>query len=204
MRQAAGLIESTMPCSSMVMMPSTAASKIARRRCSFSLKAVSISLYALSLEGIVVGRGAPSRDHSLRAGVPVRPVLLQRKRIHRSTPDAEHSPSIAVSGPNLEQADSRVSKLGVSESQRVGDDGNGTQTHRRSRENGVEQHAEKWIEHACGDGNAERVVNKSKEKVLPDVPHHCTAQHHGLGDGAQVAVDESDAGALHRDIRASA
>src|SRR6266498_1855640 len=175
MRQAAGLIESTMPRSSMVMMPSTAASRMARRRCSFSLKAASINLYALSLEGIVAGTGAPSRDHSLRAGVPVRRALLQRKRIHCSTPGAEHSPSIAVSGPKLGQGDSQVSKLGVAESQRVGDDGNGTQTHRCSRDDGAEQDAEGRIEHACGDGDAKRVVNKSKEKVLPDVPHHCTA-----------------------------
>src|SRR6266487_2891271 len=205
MRQAAGLIESTMPRSSMVMMPSTAASRIARSRCSFSLKAASISLYASSLEGIVAGTAAPMRDHNLRAIVPVRTALLQRKRIHCSTPGAENSPSIAESGPNLQWDDSHgsLSKLSFAESQRVGDDGNGTEAHRSACDDGAEQHAKERIERPRSDGDPEGVVDESEEKVLADISHHRAAQSHRLRYSAQIAFDESDAGAFHRDIGAS-
>ena len=41
-----------------------------------------------------------------------------------------------------------------------------------------------------------------KEKLLPDVLHHRTAQNNCLGDAAQVAFEECDSGAFHRHIRA--
>ena len=53
-----------------------------------------------------------------------------------------------------------------------------------------------------GDRNAERVVDKREEKILPDVAHHRAAQANGFSIPLQIALEQSDAGALHRDIRA--
>ena len=48
------------------------------------------------------------------------------------------------------------------------------------------------------------VVDKGEEEILPDVAHHRAAEPNGFLDPAQIASEQSDAGALHRDIRAGA
>src|SRR6266496_164579 len=186
------------------MMPSTAISTIARKRASLSRSNESISLYSLSLEGISVGAGPPFRDTSLRTGVPVPPSLLREMPVWCSTLGAEHSPSVVVARPILGERNSQVSELCVAESQRIGDDGNGTQTHCRARDDGAEQQTEEWIEQARSDGYTERVIDESEEKVLTNIPHHRTAQDHGFRDAAKVAFDEGNAGTFNCDIGAGA
>jgi hypothetical protein len=55
-----------------------------------------------------------------------------------------------------------------SQPQRVGDHRHGTETHRGARDYWTQQHAEYGIENARGDRYPEYVVEKRKEKILPD------------------------------------
>ena len=65
---------------------------------------------------------------------------------------------------------------------------------------GLSRRPNERIEHARGDGHAERVVDEREEQVLADVPHRCAREAAGAHDAAEVALDEGDAGALHRHV----
>jgi len=69
-------------------------------------------------------------------------------------------------GKSVHNSGSPPLQLHASQTQRVGDDGNGTQAHRRAREDGTEQHFEHGIEHARRDGDSQRVVEEGEEQVL--------------------------------------
>ena len=53
-------------------------------------------------------------------------------------------------------------------------------------------------------GTPTHVVDERKEQVLPDVLHRRAAEPPRTDDAAQVALDQRDARALHRDVRAGA
>src|SRR6266478_5764435 len=88
------------------------------------------------------------------------------------------------------------SKFSVSQAECVANDRHGTQAHGRARDHGTQEQAEERIKHASGNRDTERIIDKRKEKVLPDVAHHRTTQGNGLDDAAQVAFDERNARAL--------
>src|SRR6266403_2074674 len=95
-------------------------------------------------------------------------------------------------------------KRDFAESQRVGDDGDGAEAHRGTGEHGTEQQAEGWIEDACGDGDADDVVEEREEKVLLDVADRRAAQLASANDAAQVALHQRDAGAFDGNVGAGA
>src|SRR5271155_5220790 len=95
---------------------------------------------------------------------------------------------------------SASSESDVSEPERVGDHRHRAQTHRRARDNRAKQQAELRIKHARRDWDTDHVVKKGKEKILPDVAHRRAAQPPRLRDTAQVAFDQRDPRALHRDV----
>ena len=92
----------------------------------------------------------------------------------------------------------------VPQPQRVRDDRNGTQAHRGAGNDRAEKHAEEWIEQPGRHGNAQGVVDKSEEQILPDVPHRRAAKTNRLGDPAKIAFDQRDARALHGHVGAGA
>ena len=53
-------------------------------------------------------------------------------------------------------------------------------------------------------GTPSDVVDEREEQVLPDVAHRRAAQTARAHDAAQVALDQRDAGALHRHVGAGA
>ena len=55
------------------------------------------------------------------------------------------------------------------EPERIADDRDGAERHRRARDHRAEQQAEERIQHARRNRHAEHVVDKRKEQVLPDV-----------------------------------
>ncbi len=60
------------------------------------------------------------------------------------------------------------------------------------------------IEQPGRDRDAQHVVDEGEEQVLPDVAHRRPAQAAGADQPAQIAVDQRDAGALHRHVGAGA
>src|ERR1035437_3112137 len=99
-----------------------------------------------------------------------------------------------ASGLNL------CSQFRISQPECVANDGYGTQAHRRARDDGTKEQAEKWVEQTCRDRNSQRVIDEREEKILPDVSHHRTAQVYGLGDAKQVAFHERNSRAFHRHV----
>ena len=92
----------------------------------------------------------------------------------------------------------------IAQAQRVADHRNGAQAHRRRGDDRAQQQAESRIEHAGGDRNAEHVVDEREERDSAG----CCASSRGSSararDARQVALDQRDAGALHRDVGAGA
>src|ERR1035437_363623 len=97
-----------------------------------------------------------------------------------------------ASGLNL------CSQFRISQPECVANDGYGTQAHRRARDDGTKEQAEKWVEQTCRDRNSQRVIDEREEKILPDVSHHRTAQVYGLGYAKQVAFHDRNSRAFHR------
>src|SRR5689334_8492549 len=91
-----------------------------------------------------------------------------------------------------------------SEAQRVRDDGDVREAHRDRGDEWAQEKSGRGIEHAGGERNSESVVAEREAKVLPDVAHGGTAQLAGADDAVEVAFDQRDLRALHRDIRAGA
>ena len=58
------------------------------------------------------------------------------------------------------------------------------------------------IEDAGGDRDAGGVVDEGEEQVLPDVAHGRLRKPARANDAAEVALQQRDAGALHRDVGA--
>src|SRR6185437_11894655 len=86
------------------------------------------------------------------------------------------------------------------EAERVPDDRDRAEAHRRRGDHRVQQDSEPGIEDACGQRDARGVVDESEEQVLLDVPQRLAADPAGPGDGAQIAFHQGDTGALHRDV----
>ena len=113
------------------------------------------------------------------------------------------------------QADTRARAIGASggaadsqtdgaQPQRIADDQNRAQAHRRAGDHRIEQQAEGRIEHAGRERHRERIEDKGEEQVLPDVAHGGAAEMPRAHDASQIAFDQGDAGAFHRDIGAGA
>src|SRR5207248_710526 len=86
------------------------------------------------------------------------------------------------------------------QTQRVCDHRDGTQAHCGPGDHWAEKPAEKRIKCSRSDWNAQRVVNKSEEKILADVSHHRATEPNRFLDPTQIAFHQSDSGAFHRDI----
>ena len=88
--------------------------------------------------------------------------------------------------------------------QRIADHAHRRQRHRRGGDDRRQQQAESRIEDARGDRDAGGVVDEGEEQVLPDVAHGRLRQAAGADDAAEIAFQQRDAGAFHRDIGAGA
>src|SRR5581483_11907349 len=86
----------------------------------------------------------------------------------------------------------------------VGDHRHRTETHGCGGEHRIEQDAEKRVEDAGGEGNAEEVIDEGEEEILANVGHGATAQEDSAGQAAQIALHEGDAGRFDGDVGAGA
>src|SRR4051812_39125926 len=90
------------------------------------------------------------------------------------------------------------------QTQRISNHAHRGERHGRARDHWAEQNAKERVEQTCSDRDANRIVDESKKQVLPDVAHHGPAQPNRLLDSTQVAAEQCDACALHRDVSARA
>src|SRR3954471_23525431 len=90
-------------------------------------------------------------------------------------------------------------QLGTAQPQGVGDDRQRTEGHRGAGPDGADQPAGYRIENAGGDGDADRVVDECEEQILPDVRERRAREAARADNAAQVAADQRDARAFHRD-----
>ena len=97
----------------------------------------------------------------------------------------------------------RVS-AGRPQPQRVADHADRRQRHRGGRDDRRQQDAEGGIEDARRDRDAGRVVDEGEEQVLADVAHGRLRQRSRADDAGEIAFQQRDAGAFHRDIGAGA
>ena len=86
--------------------------------------------------------------------------------------------------------------------QRVADDAYRRQRHRRGRDDRRQQQAERGIENACGDRDAGGVVDEGEEQVLADIAHGRLREPPGADDADQIAFQQRDACAFHRNVSA--
>ena len=67
-------------------------------------------------------------------------------------------------------------------------------------QNRADEEARERVERSGRDRHPDGVVDKRQKQILTDVPHRRAAQPSGPDDSHQIAADERDAGALHRDV----
>src|SRR3954454_8310458 len=89
---------------------------------------------------------------------------------------------------------------GYAQPQCIGDDTYRRNGDRGSSNNRREQDTETRIEDARGNRNAGGVVYKSEEQILPDVVHGGPREAARANDAAQIAFQERNVSALHRDV----
>src|SRR5207302_197908 len=75
------------------------------------------------------------------------------------------------------------------QTQRVCDHGDGTQAHCGPGDHWAEKPAEKRVKRTGSDGNAERIIDKSEEKILANVAHYCATEADCFVDPAEIAFD---------------
>src|ERR1700682_5409375 len=88
------------------------------------------------------------------------------------------------------------------QSQGVADDAHRWQRHGGGGNDRREQDAEMGIEDACSNRDAGGVIDEREEQILPDVAHGRLREPAGANDAAQIALQQGDAGTLHRDVGA--
>ena len=98
----------------------------------------------------------------------------------------------------------RLSSAARPQPQRVRDHGRGTQAHRQRRDHRRQQPAGERVQHAGRQRNAERVVDEGEAEVLLHVAHGLLREPPRPRDAAQVALDQRDLRAVHRDVGARA
>lgn len=91
-------------------------------------------------------------------------------------------------------------KFDPSQPQRVGDDGDGGQTHRRRCNHRRQEQTGDGIEQSCCDRHADGVVGEGEEQVLLDVAQGSASQFPRPHDAHQVAAQKRDACAFHRHV----
>ena len=88
-----------------------------------------------------------------------------------------------------------------SQTQGIQHDGNGGETHGSSRDHGVQGQACNAVKHTCRNRDADNVIDKCPEKVLPNVLHDGFGQVDGGNHVHQVAFHEDDVGRFDGDVR---
>src|SRR5467141_1945753 len=78
------------------------------------------------------------------------------------------------------------SERGFAQAQSIRNHRHGAEAHGRARNHGTQQPMEEWIEGAGRNRDSQRVVKKSKSKVLADVPDRGAAQPPSAHNPAQV------------------
>src|SRR5262249_55526559 len=100
----------------------------------------------------------------------------------------------------------RVEKSGskprVAQPKGVGNYRYGAEAHGGCCKDRLEEKASKWIQQSSGNGDTEQVVDEGKEKILPDVAHRSLAKLARAQDGREIALQQRDVSAFHRNIRA--
>src|SRR5579872_263366 len=84
-------------------------------------------------------------------------------------------------------------QLGVPQTQRIGDHGDGAEAHGGGGEDRAEEDAEERVQNAGCDGHSERVVDEGEEKILADVAHCGLAEAAGAEDSGEISFDQRDA-----------
>ncbi len=85
--------------------------------------------------------------------------------------------------------------------QRVADDADRGQRHRRGGDHRRQHNSKERIERARGDRHARGVVDEGEEQVLADIGHGRLRQAPRPHDAHQIAFDQSDISAFDRHIR---
>src|SRR5271154_2620778 len=88
--------------------------------------------------------------------------------------------------------------------QGVRDNRDGTEAHRRAGNHGAKQPAEQRIENAGSNRNTERIVQKSKSQILPNIADRRLAQPPRPENPAQIPFKQNDSGVFDGHIRAAA
>src|SRR3954469_21834396 len=95
-----------------------------------------------------------------------------------------------------------VSKFYATQPQCIGNHRDRAKRHSRAGDDRTQEDAEERIENSGRDRNPQKVVNKGKEKVLPDIAHRRPAQAPGFSDTAQIALYQRYMSAFDRDVGA--
>ena len=82
----------------------------------------------------------------------------------------------------------------------VGNHGNRAEGHSGAGYDRAQKNTEEGKQNARRYWNAEHVVNKCEEKVLPDVAHRRAAQATRFGNTAEIAFYKCDVGAFNSDV----
>ena len=88
------------------------------------------------------------------------------------------------------------------QTQAVGDYRYGTERHGGSGQHRIHQDAVQRVEHAGRDRDADQVVNKRPEQVLPDQPDGFARQNVGFRQQQQVGIHQRDHRDVHCDVGA--
>jgi hypothetical protein len=89
---------------------------------------------------------------------------------------------------------------GVAQAESVADYGDGAEGHGSAGNHWVQQQANYRIEHASRNRDTQKVIAKSKRKILPDISHGFAAQIYGMRDAAQIPFYKRNACALDRNV----
>src|ERR1051326_6811987 len=86
------------------------------------------------------------------------------------------------------------------QTERVADYGDGTHSHCRAGNHRVQEQPESRIEHPSSNGHRRCVEYELEEQILPDVAHRSSAEPACPDNSPEVALDERNCRAFHRNI----
>ena len=90
--------------------------------------------------------------------------------------------------------------LEIPQPQSVGHHEYAAQAHGSRSQHGRKGNAKGQIQHPRRNGNAQRVVEKCPEQVLPDIADGCPAQSDGIADGGEGIPHQHNVRRFHGDV----
>ena len=94
--------------------------------------------------------------------------------------------------------------LPAAQPQGIADHAHRRETHGGGGKHGVELPVQGGIEYACGDGNANGIIEERPEQVLLDIAQHTAGKLQSGGDIGGIAVHQDDIGGINGNIGAGA